>query len=238
MVSGSLAGRSAFDVLRINAEFADQTSDHDPLMARLAISKGIVVDGGNGADQVVGGNGNDSLSGGNGADRVEAGDGKDVVTAGAAMTSCSVAAGRISSSASRAVICSRRRRHRPNDRRGWVGRVRVPRQLRQRHCTDFRSEDVITFDDVFTNFAAVRAASQQVGADTVITAQDGSSVTLKNVMLNSLQANDFALSNAAQTTGVPGVGTPSWKGPTAGTGQERLGITSSRRSQTASFAPK
>jgi endonuclease/exonuclease/phosphatase family metal-dependent hydrolase len=41
MVSESLAGRSAFDVLRINAEFAQQTSDHDPLIARLASRRGL-----------------------------------------------------------------------------------------------------------------------------------------------------------------------------------------------------
>ena len=193
MVSGSLAGRSAFDVLRINAEFADQTSDHDPLIARLAISKGIVVDGGNGADQVVGGNGNDSLSGGNGADRVEAGDGKDVVTGGRGddvllggrgadqlfgeqgsdLLDGGAGIDRMTGGAGSDAFVFR----------GSFGNDTV---------TDFRSEDVITFDDVFANFAAVRAASQQVGADTVITAQDGSSVTLKNVMLNSLQVNDFA----------------------------------------------
>jgi len=57
--------------------------------------------------------------------------------------------------------------------------------------TDFRSEDMLVFD-MFESFTAVLAASQQVGADTLITAQDGSSVRLKNVMLNSLQADDFA----------------------------------------------
>jgi Ca2+-binding RTX toxin-like protein len=56
---------------------------------------------------------------------------------------------------------------------------------------DFRSEDLLTFD-MFASFTAVRAASQQVGADTLITAQDGRSVTLKNVMLSSLQADAIA----------------------------------------------
>jgi Ca2+-binding RTX toxin-like protein len=193
MVSGSLAGRSAFDVLRINAEFADQTSDHDPLIARLAISKGIVADGGNGADQITGSNGNDSLNGGNGADRLNAGDGKDVVTGGRGddvllggrgadelsgeqgsdMLDGGAGIDRLTGGAGSDAFLFR----------GNFGNDTV---------TDFRSEDVITFDDVFANFAAVRAASQQVGADTVITAPDGSSVTLKNVMLNSLQVNDFA----------------------------------------------
>ncbi|MFC1455505.1 lamin tail domain-containing protein [Microvirga arabica] len=192
MVSDALIGRSAIDVLRINAEFAQQTSDHDPLIARLAISKGIVVDGGNGADQVAGGNGNDSLSGGNGADRLEARDGKDVVRGGRGDdvllggrgadqlfgeqgsdlldggTGTDLLTGGAGSDAFLF--------------RGSFGNDTV---------ADFRSEDVITFD-MFANFTAVQAASQQVGADTVITAQDGSSVRLKNVLLNSLQADDFA----------------------------------------------
>src|SRR4029450_6369692 len=36
-VTGALQGTAQFDIVRINAEFADQTSDHDPLLARFAI---------------------------------------------------------------------------------------------------------------------------------------------------------------------------------------------------------
>jgi predicted extracellular nuclease len=36
-VTGALSGGAEFDVVRINAEFADQTSDHDPLLARFSI---------------------------------------------------------------------------------------------------------------------------------------------------------------------------------------------------------
>jgi hypothetical protein len=192
MVSESLAGRSAFDVLRINAEFADQTSDHDPLIARLAISKGIVVDGGNGADQIAGGNGSDQLSGGNGDDRLEAGDGKDVVSGGhgddillggrgADQLSGEQGSDLLDGGAGIDLLTGGA----GSDTfvfRGNFGSDTV---------ADLRSEDVITFDDVFTSFMTVRTASQQVGADTVITAQDGSSITLKNVMLSSLQASDF-----------------------------------------------
>ena len=35
LVTGNLAAGAQFDVVRINAEFADQTSDHDPLIASL-----------------------------------------------------------------------------------------------------------------------------------------------------------------------------------------------------------
>ncbi len=37
LVSDSLVDGAAFDVVRINAEFADQTSDHDPLLASLLL---------------------------------------------------------------------------------------------------------------------------------------------------------------------------------------------------------
>lgn len=77
LVSGNLLQAAGFDVLHINAEFADQTSDHDPMIARLAIAQGQTVAGGSGEDALQGGIGNDSLSGGNGADTLDGGDGKD-----------------------------------------------------------------------------------------------------------------------------------------------------------------
>lgn len=82
LVSDNLGEDAAFDVLHVNAEFAVQTSDHDPMVARLNIAKGLVVAGGNGADVVLGGVGNDFLDGGNGADRIEGGNGKDVLMGG------------------------------------------------------------------------------------------------------------------------------------------------------------
>lgn len=38
LVSNNIAATTEFDVVRVNAEFADQTSDHDPLLARLDMS--------------------------------------------------------------------------------------------------------------------------------------------------------------------------------------------------------
>jgi Ca2+-binding RTX toxin-like protein len=192
MVSESLAARSAFDVLRINAEFAQQTSDHDPLIARLAISKGIVVDGGNGADQVAGGYGNDSLSGGNGADILEAGDGKDVVRGGRGddVLLGGRGADQLFGEQGSDLLDGGTGTDLLTGGAGTDAFV-FHGSFGHDTVTDFRSEDLLTFD-MFASFTAVRAASQQVGTDTVITAQDGSSVTLKNVLLNSLQADDFA----------------------------------------------
>ncbi|HEX9505787.1 MAG TPA: Ig-like domain-containing protein, partial [Acidimicrobiia bacterium] len=38
LVSGSLASRSSLDVVHVNAEFADQASDHDPSVARIVLN--------------------------------------------------------------------------------------------------------------------------------------------------------------------------------------------------------
>ena len=53
--------------------------------------------------------------------------------------------------------------------------------------------DVIAVDhSIFADFAAVMAASAQVGADTVITADANNSITLANVNVSSLHHDDFA----------------------------------------------
>lgn len=41
LVSAELQGKAEFDVVHINSEFADQTSDHDPLLARLEIAQAV-----------------------------------------------------------------------------------------------------------------------------------------------------------------------------------------------------
>ena len=51
--------------------------------------------------------------------------------------------------------------------------------------------DVIELDRVFAGFASLSAASQQIGADVVITADASNTITLKNVLLSSLNADDF-----------------------------------------------
>lgn len=70
LVSDSLFERSQFDAVHINAEFTEQASDHDPLVAGFAIPvpKSIELNGGNGADRLQGGLGSDRLFGRNGTD--------------------------------------------------------------------------------------------------------------------------------------------------------------------------
>lgn len=62
--------------------------------------------------------------------------------------------------------------------------------------TDFRSGsgagDVIEFDNtLFANFEAVLTAASQVGADTVLTHDANNTITLKNVAMANLHADDF-----------------------------------------------
>ncbi|WP_084646956.1 calcium-binding protein [Mesorhizobium sp. WSM2561] len=64
------------------------------------------------------------------------------------------------------------------------------------NITDFAagagSQDAVEFaNDVFADFAAVLAAASQVGSDTVITADTGNILTLKNVALTNLHQDDF-----------------------------------------------
>jgi len=82
LVSGNLGEDAAFDILRINSEFADQTSDHDPMIASLNLEAGRRVTGGNGNDALAGGAGNDTVSGGNGSDDLVGGNGKDLLFGG------------------------------------------------------------------------------------------------------------------------------------------------------------
>lgn len=52
--------------------------------------------------------------------------------------------------------------------------------------------DVIDFDGVFADFAAVMAAVQQVGADVLITFDTNNTIKLLNVTVAQLNANDFS----------------------------------------------
>ena len=73
----------------------------------------------------------------------------------------------------------------------------APIDHRENVVTDFSRGDHIEFDGVFQNFQAVRAASYQVGTDTVIyldaSLDADHSITLQGVVANNLQASDFLL---------------------------------------------
>jgi RTX calcium-binding nonapeptide repeat (4 copies) len=134
---------------------------------RLAGGNGTdMLDGGSGNDWLDGGNDNDMLFGGTGDDRLVGGNGNDVFDGAAG-----------------------------NDvHTGGNGNDRFLFEDGFGHdvITDLRDGDRIQFDsDVFANFHAVRAASQQVGSSVVITADADNTITLQHTTLSSLHASDF-----------------------------------------------
>jgi predicted extracellular nuclease len=85
LVTLGLTDGAQFDVVRINSEFADQTSDHDPLLALFEISDevpGQVIDGTNRNDTLAGGAGSDTISGKKGNDSVTGNAGNDTISGG------------------------------------------------------------------------------------------------------------------------------------------------------------
>jgi uncharacterized protein len=71
-----------FDVVHINSEFADQVSDHDPVVAQFNIEAGITLNGGNGQDILNGRSGDDTINGGNGDDVLYGNRGNDTLIGG------------------------------------------------------------------------------------------------------------------------------------------------------------
>ena len=125
-----------------------------------------VMDGGADNDSLSGGNGNDTMNGGAGNDSLSGGNGNDILTGGAGDD---VMAG-------------------GNGNDLFVFESGFGKDT----INGFQTIDRIQFDnDLFADFSSVQAASQQVGADTVITLDADNTITLHNVQLTSLQANDF-----------------------------------------------
>jgi endonuclease/exonuclease/phosphatase family metal-dependent hydrolase len=81
LVSGNLlAALTLFDLVHVNAEFADQVSDHDPAYALFAMaSPACDIVGTNEADVLYGTDGPDHICALRGADIVYAGSGDDIV---------------------------------------------------------------------------------------------------------------------------------------------------------------
>lgn len=120
-----------------------------------------VVDAGSGGDSVLGGAGDDVIDGGSGDDRIEAGAGDDILTGGSGHDIFAFATG--------------------------FGRDTI---------TDFNTtgpdSDVLAFSRwVFADFDAVIASAAQVGADTVLSIDTDTALTLTGVQLASLAQDDF-----------------------------------------------
>jgi predicted extracellular nuclease len=142
-----------------------------------------VLAGGRGHDELDGGSGDDELDGGVGNDALQGDSGNDVLKGGAGNDHLDGGSG--------------------NDRLdGGIGNDELAggsgsdlfvfqANFGQDVITDFDRNDVIVFDDLFGSFAAVQAASHQVGNDTVITLDADNSIVLEDVSLQSLSASDF-----------------------------------------------
>jgi Ca2+-binding RTX toxin-like protein len=154
---------------------------------------GQAFNGGNGNDNLVGTPGNDTMKGGNGNDRLEGGDGNDSLSGGNGNDVLLGGRGNDSLDGGNG-----------NDRlaggagddllRGDNGGDVFSFAAGFGHDTleDFDHGDVIEFTGgVFQDFNAVRAASHQVGSDTVITLDAQNTIVLQDVNLGSLHANDF-----------------------------------------------
>uniref|UniRef100_UPI003144FA30 Ig-like domain-containing protein n=1 Tax=Terrirubrum flagellatum TaxID=2895980 RepID=UPI003144FA30 len=133
------------------------------------------VNGGNGNEVVTLGNGDNIFFGGNGADRVTVGNGDNHLAGANGNDVFQVGTG-------------------DNILTGGSGNdtFMFGPQFGKDLITDFAHGDRIAFDSsAFANFAAVQAAMHQVGADTTISLGTDLTITLQQISMNSLHANDF-----------------------------------------------
>ena len=127
-----------------------------------------LLDGGADSDKLDGGSGNDELLGQAGKDALKGGSGNDTLDGGEGDDVLSGGSGR--------------------------DQFVFSNDFGHDVVTDFGRGDQIVFNDgAFADFDDVRAASEQVGSDVVITLDADHIVTLEHVSLNHLQASDFWL---------------------------------------------
>lgn len=133
-----------------------------------------IVDGGNGNDMLDGGEGNNRLSGGNGNDVLIVGNGDNVLDGGNGNDRFEVGSGN-------------------NALTGGNGNdvfVFGP-AAGNNTITDFGKTDKIAFEGLLADFASIKAAAHQVGADTVIDLDATHTLTLVEVNAATLSAGSF-----------------------------------------------
>jgi Ca2+-binding RTX toxin-like protein len=155
------------------------------------------VDGGSGDDQVSGGQGNDVLKGGSGADRLDGGDGDDQIDAGSDADIVNGGAGndQIKGGSGDDVISGGAGNDALSGGSGhdsFVFAAGFGHDVIGDFTLNGSGSDTIQFDpELFADFAAVTAAADQVGHDVVITLDQDHTLTLGNIALAALQADDF-----------------------------------------------
>lgn len=152
-----------------------------------------LVDGGSGNDDVSGGAGNDTLKGGSGGDNMLGGDGDDEIDAGSDADSVDGGAGNdvIKGGSGHDVLAGGAGDDLLYGGSGNDAFV-FAEGFGQDRIADFGGADVIQFEaGLFADFAAISAAAEQVGQDVVISLDADNALTLSNVALASLSADDF-----------------------------------------------
>jgi Ca2+-binding RTX toxin-like protein len=176
--------RDVADVARVEnvtgTAFSDQISGDAGNNILTGGGGDDILDGRSGDDVVLGGAGGDTLTGGMGVDRLDGGDGADIINGGLGADTLIGGAGNDTLTG------------------GTEGDVFViGAGAGSDSITDFASgsgtgHDVIRFDRaVFSDLASVLAAATQSGSDVVIALGGGDSLTLQNVDLSALTADNF-----------------------------------------------
>ena len=146
------------------------------------------VDGGLGVDSIKAGSGNDRVDAGAGDDVIDAGSGDDVILAGLGNDVVDGGSGndRIVGGAGNDALIG------GSGRDVFVFATGFGKDIIGDFKTTGASADILEFaSDVFADFNAAIGAAHQQGADTVFTLDADTSLTLSNVQLGSLQADDF-----------------------------------------------
>ncbi|MBR1190231.1 calcium-binding protein [Bradyrhizobium sp. AUGA SZCCT0160] len=187
--------RDIADVARVEniagTAFSDQISGDAGNNILIGGAGDDILDARSGDDILLGGAGNDNLTGGMGNDQLDGGDGTDVLNGGIGTDTLIGGAGNdalTGGTASDIFVVN-----------AGAGSDTI---------TDFAAgsdidHDVIKFDrSHFSDYASLLAAATQVGSDVVISLAGGDSLTLQNVDLSSLTADNFEfrrLDNTAPT---------------------------------------
>lgn len=146
------------------------------------------IDGGAGSDEISGGAGDDQIAGGEGDDLIRGDAGRDVLDGGAGDDEISGGAGddRITGGAGDDLLEGNAGKD------VFMFKAGFGNDTIDDFSTSCSSHDAIEFDvGVFANYAAVLAASEQVGDDVVIAFDNDNVVTIKDVALSHLHESDF-----------------------------------------------
>lgn len=155
------------------------------------------IDGGSGDDVIYGGAGNDNIKGGSGDDLIDGGDGNDTIDAGSGDDIIRGGAGndKINAGSGNDIIDGGA----GNDiLTGGSGSdvFEFAAGFGKDTITDFTasgsSKDLIQFStDLFANYADVMSHTAQVGSSVVVTLDEHNTITLANMNVSSLTADDF-----------------------------------------------